>query len=211
MDFEESMREAARQAKLAVEDTVESYREGQVTDEDDITGFLAGSLKAHLKGEVGGLYWSTSVLRHRKGKAAEEKIVGADLLIHVRVDTPQHNYSKGVLVQAKRVGPSEEMTAAEHGRLVKQCELMLAYSPAAFVFNYTKSAIRAAPAIRISGSTNRTLHAECNMTAYGFFMQLFRCPIGDRKITSAQVQALLPAKTDESALPTVVEITGERG
>ncbi|MGO7486702.1 hypothetical protein ACCT28_36765 [Rhizobium ruizarguesonis] len=211
MDFEESMREAARHAKLAVEDTVESYREAEVTDEDDITGFLAGALKARLKGQVGDLHWSSSVLRHRKGKAAEEKILGADLLIHVRVDTPQHKYSKGVLVQAKRVGPNEAMSTTEHGRLIKQCDLMLNYTPAAFVFNYTKSAIRAAPAIRIAGSTNRMLHSDCNMTSYGFFLQLFRCPIGDRNITSPQVKALLPAGADERRLPTIVEITGESG
>jgi len=58
-------------------------RYGRRIHEDDLTGILVGRLDAALEGRIGGLKWNCTILRHRKGSAAEEKragVIGADLL-----------------------------------------------------------------------------------------------------------------------------------
>lgn len=170
------------------------YRDGLVTDEDDLTGVLIGNLDAEFSvkgaGGIGGLQWSSSILRHRKGDAAEEKRIGADMIIHVRIDTPIQAYSKAVLVQAKRQDPGDQMTKREREDLLNQCKRMLEITPAAFIFDYAKGNIRCASATKIAGSANRDLYAACNWTSYRFFLELFRCPIGDPRITSAKAADL---------------------
>ncbi|MCY1165782.1 hypothetical protein D9M73_56930 [compost metagenome] len=190
MALDDSLREAAIAASTAVEQAMKKYRVGEVTDEDDLTGVLVGRLDANMEGRIGSLNWSSRILRHRSGTAAEEKEIGADLLIHVSIDTPARKYSKGVLVQAKRVEPGKQMTIADHEDLKAQCEKMLAITPAAFVFDYTKTRMRCASATRISGSSIRELYSECNLTPYRFFFELFRCPIGDQQIKSSRVEEL---------------------
>ena len=122
------------------------YRRGGVTDEDDLTGILVGRLDAAFDSpdaeHLGGIKWSSSILRHRRGIASQEGSVGADLLIHVSLDTPSLKYSKGVLVQAKRVEPGDLLSNAEHNSLLAQCKKMLAVSPASFVFDYTRTEMR---------------------------------------------------------------------
>jgi hypothetical protein len=87
MDFEESIREAARCADRAATRAMEKYRQGLVTDEDDLTGVLVGNLDTELNGRIGNLVWSTSILRHRRGVASEESSIGADIVIHVSFHT----------------------------------------------------------------------------------------------------------------------------
>lgn len=194
MGFEDAMRAAAHSAEHAVWRAMMKYRDGLVTDEDDLTGVLVGSLDAEFSAkaasDIGELRWSSSILRHRKGAAAEEKRIGADMIIHVRIDTPIQTYSKAVLVQAKRHEPGDQMTTKERNELLKQCKKMLEVSPAAFVFDYAKGDMRCASATKIAGSTNHDLYAACNWTAYRFFLELFRCPIGDPRITSAKAADL---------------------
>jgi hypothetical protein len=100
------------------------------------------------------------------------------------------SYSKGVLVQAKRVGRDEMLGKREYAELIDQCDRMLAITPSAFVFDYTKYSMRCGAATRISGSSSRDLHRTCGWTSYRFFLELFRCPIGDPRITSALVDEL---------------------
>jgi hypothetical protein len=75
------------------------------------------ALPSHIESEVngyraGGVTWDASVLTHRR--SGEEGVYGADLLIHVTLNTPQYKYSKGVLVQAKRIGPGVAMSRKPH-------------------------------------------------------------------------------------------------
>lgn len=190
IQFEQSMRAAAQIANSAISRAISRYSAGYVTDEDDLTGVLLGALDASLNKKIEGLKWSAAVVRHRRGHAAEEKKIGADLVIHVRVNTPFQKYSKGVLVQAKRVEPNEFMSAREHRELISQCEKMLSVSAASFVFDYATNSMRCGSASKISGSMNRNLYSACNWTSYRFFFELFRCPIGDTRFTSALVSEL---------------------
>ncbi|EMJ4650134.1 hypothetical protein ACJ8PD_17225 [Serratia sp. CY70267] len=188
--IENAFQEAARAADRAVSATMLKYSDGFVTDEDDITGVLLGRLDAAFDQNIGGITWSSTILRHRKGVAAQEKKAGADMLFHVSIKTPQLTYSKGVLIQSKRIDEGKAMTANVHKELLGQCDKMLNITPASFVFNYTKSGMRCASATRIAGASNPVLNDSCNLTSYRFFLELFRCTIGDRNITSGKFDDL---------------------
>lgn len=198
--LEEDFRQAAHAADRAVSAAMEKYAYGHVTDEDDITGVLIGRLDAAFDKNIGGFKWSSTILRHRKGVAAQEKKVGADMLIDVSIKTPQLTYSKGTLIQSKRVDDGVEMTIGGHRELLSQCDKMLDVTPDSFVFNYTKSGMRCASANRIAGASSRILNDSCNLTSYRFFLELFRCTIGDRRITSA--------KFDDLQIPQGIAIKG---
>lgn len=200
MDIEQSFQIAARQAASAVKATMNKYQSGLVTDEDDMTGVLLGRLDTAFDANLGGIKWSSSILRHRKGIANQEGAAGADMLIHVSLNSKGLKYSKGILIQAKRVPAGTEMAAASHSELLTQCNKMLAISPASFVFNYDHSGMRCASATRIAGTSSRVLNDACNLTTYRFFLELFRCTTGDPKITSA--------KFDELKIPHGISLNG---
>ncbi|WP_028601169.1 hypothetical protein [Ottowia thiooxydans] len=198
--LEKAFRKAAHAADRAVSAAMEKYANGHVTDEDDITGVLIGRLDAAFDKDIGGINWSSSVLRHRQGVAAQEKTAGADMLVHVSIATPQLTYSKGVLIQSKRIDEGVAMTLGSHKELLSQCDKMLDITPDSFVFNYTKSGMRCASANRIAGASSRVLNDSCNLTSYRFFLEFFRCTTGDRRITSA--------KFDDLQIPRGIAIEG---
>lgn len=201
MTFDEAMRLAAKSAERGVQRTIRKYAAGRTTDEDDLTGVLVGNLDAEFDQPVGGVTWTASILRHRRGVAAEEQRVGADLLIHVSLRSPTENYDKGVLIQSKRQQPSERMRKRDHDALKGQCRTMVSFSPSSFVFNYSTAELRVGSASRIIGSQNRDLNATCSWTSYRFFLELFRSPVGDPRIISSMV-ADLP-------VPTILQVSGE--
>jgi hypothetical protein len=200
MNFEDAMSQAAKAADKAISAVMADYYSGLITDEDDITPALVGSLRSTFNGQIGGLTWSASIPRHRRGVAAEERQTGADILIHVSLSTPTQRYSKGVLIQAKRVDPDDSLDAASHARLQHQCNTMLAITPASFVFNYMKGWMRCGSATRIAGATSRNLISLCSWTSYRFFWELFRCSIGDPRVRSALVRDL--------PIPHVLKVVG---
>jgi hypothetical protein len=116
LSFEDAMAAAARKATEAVTKALRDYRHGYLRDEDDITPYLLGFLRIALNGSIGGLTWTASVASHR-GRSAEERRTGADILIHVRLDTPTEKYGKGVLVQAKRLEQDSFLPNRELERL----------------------------------------------------------------------------------------------
>ena len=170
---------------------MKKYSDGLATDEDDITPGLLGNLDAEFKETIGSIKWSSSVLRHRRGIASEEKQLGADLIIHVSLETSAHSYSKGVFVQAKRNESGQKMTKAERAELTGQCQSMAKVTASAFIFNYTKQSMRVGSVSKIGGSNVMDLYSNCDWTSYRFFLELFRCPIGDSRIYSASSKAYL--------------------
>jgi hypothetical protein len=82
------------------------------------------------------------------------------------------------------------MSPNPHTELVGQCNKMLSHSAASFVFAYDPRGLRAGSATKIAGAADRVLYDQCSWTAYRFFLELFRCPIGDRPIKSADVADL---------------------
>lgn len=184
------MREAALRADSAVNAAMGEYLNGGVEDEPEITGVLVGELNAALRGQIGGLNWAATIVRNGSGTAAEEQRIGADLLIHVSLDTPTDRYSKGVLIQAKRAEPSQLVPSTEINRLKTQCDIMLQHTPSAFVFTYARGSMRCGSATKFSGSDERNIYRRSTWTSYRFFLELFRCPVGDPRITSRRVADL---------------------
>jgi hypothetical protein len=200
MTFNEITKKAAKEADGAVSYTMGRYKRGLVHDEDDITGFLLGSLQTRLDhSSIDGVTLTASVLRHRSGVAAQERRYGADMLLHVRMDTTTQTFSKGVLVQAKRSEPSDYWSQRARDELIDQCNRMLSVTPAAFVFNYRVNGMRCGAATRVAGGRPpQSVNYLCGWTPYRFFLEFFRCPIGDPRITSARVEDL--------AIPVAFEI-----
>jgi len=200
MTFDEATKKAAQEAERAVALTIKNLRRKHVYDEDDVSAYFIGSIETIFDGmEVDGVTLNASILRHRKGVAAEERRFGADMLIHVSMDTPTQTYSKGVLIQAKKSEPGDYWSQRSHTELVAQCNKMLEITPAAFVFNYKKSEIRCGAATRVAGAKIVVAPGYlCRWTSYRFFLELFRCPIGDPRISSANV--------DELPIPFVLHI-----
>lgn len=200
--FDEAMRKAAKVANAAVTSAMTSYRRGRVVDEDDINPYVIGRLDAEFdNAQIAGLHWSASILRHRRGVAAQEGRAGADMLIHVKLDTKKQKYSKGILIQAKRVLPGRSVSENALTELRGQCDRMLAVTPASYVMVYAPTGVRTDSALRMSGNTSRRLHDVCSWTSYRLFRELFRCPIGDRAITSARFEDL--------DVPDGIELTAE--
>jgi hypothetical protein len=189
MTFDETMAEVAHIADGAVWNTVRSLDRGRVKHEDDLNGVLVGKLEERMDGlRVRGLTFEAAILTHRVG--GEEGRYGADILIHVEMNTPEQKYSKGVLIQAKRVQRGQNMRARDHQDLVSQCHTMLAVTPASFVFCYDPSGVRSSSATRIAGGSGRDFYNRMEWTSYRFLLEMFRCPIGDIRITSADVADL---------------------
>lgn len=189
MNFEAAMKKVARRAERAAKLGMKKLAAGRVKHEDDLTPALAQAIEDEInRYKAGGVTWDASVLTHRR--SGEEGVFGADLLVHVALDTPQYKYSKGILVQAKRIGPGSNLKTDQHDALVGQCKTMLEWTASSFVFAYDPRGLRAAAATKIVGATDKALYDQCSWTAYRFFLELFRCPIGDPNIKSADVQRL---------------------
>jgi hypothetical protein len=200
MDFEDALRAAAHRADQAAWEAMQAYADGTVDYEPSITGGLATGLRTALNRRISSLTWTAHVMKTGRGVGSEENPTGADLLIHVRLATPTISYSKGVLVQAKRVESGEIMDRSRYEELVGQCHQMLNITAASFVFDYAKAGMRCISASSIVDSNLRNLHEQCPWTPYRFFLELFRCPVGDPSITSAQVSDLpIPNKLELKA------------
>jgi hypothetical protein len=190
--YEDDIREAAHRAERGIERAIDELRQRLVRREDDFTGVLKGNLDAELKGKIGGLTWECAILDHSSGQSAAEKEFGADLLIHVRFNTPELQYDKGLLVQSKRLEWGDYLSPSEHQRLARQCRDMLLHTAAAFVFVYSSYGMRAGSATAVAGSQNRYLNEQSPWTSYRFFLELFRCPIGDPYIVTPYPEDLRP-------------------
>jgi hypothetical protein len=192
MTFEELTKEAAKLADKAAWRTMNDMRNRHASDEDDVTGLLVGRLHAEFENtDIDGVNIRASILRHRSGVAAEERRIGADIVIHVGLDTPTQSYSKGVLIQAKKSEQFDYWSRRQRDDLIDQCKKMLRVTASSFVFNYSVNGIRCGAATRVMGAREPAgLRYLCGWTSYRFFLEFFRCPIGDPKITSANVADL---------------------
>ena len=85
-------------------------------------------------------------------------------------------------------------------QVLKRDTQMLNITASSFAFDYARSGMRCVSASVVVGSNVRGLYDQCPWTPYQFFLELFRCPIGDPKITSAQVSDLpIPNKLELKA------------
>jgi hypothetical protein len=186
MYYSDAIREAARRADEATRDAIAAHEDDTLPYEPHITSGLATLLRKELNGEIEGLLWTSHVMKSGSGSGAEETPTGADLLVHVAFNTPELKYSKGVLIQAKRVEPGQVMDKDPYNELVDQCEKMLAITAASFVFDYAKGGMRCGAASAIAKSKNRELYEQCMDT-----VQVFpgTVPMSDRRFENHECES----------------------
>lgn len=190
-NFNEVTRRAARIAADASDRAMQRLKHGKSVDEDDITGPLVGILEHALhERQIDGITFEATIVRSGPYSAAEEKYTGADLLLHVSLNTPTDTFSKGVLVQSKKPNAEGKLSAKEHGRLQDQCKKMLSITPSSFVFSYSKKHMRVGAPSRLVGHETHYLMKACTWTPYRFFLEFFRSPIGDSRIDNPLVRDL---------------------
>lgn len=209
--FDEAMRKAAHVAEKATWLAMQEMAAGNVQDEDDVTGVLVGELNAALRGQIGGFHWTAKVLRHRRGTAAQEQALGADILIQITTKGIGRDYKKGVLIQSKKVERGASLSTKEFKRLQEQCETMLSHSPASYVFDYSSAGLRCSSANKLSGTSARALYEHCDLTPFRFFYEFFRCTLGDRNVNNELVDNVMAYSREiaevEVAAPTVLSLT----
>jgi hypothetical protein len=99
-------------------------------------------------------------------------------------------WDSSILTHRRGKGGEEKKYGGDLLIHVQQCDRMLDVTAAAFVFDYARGGMRCGPATRIAGTGRRDLYSVCGWTSYRFFLELFRCPVGDPRITSAAVDEL---------------------
>ena len=112
------------------------------------------------------------------------------MALTVNLVAPTEKYSKGVLVQAKRVGPEGILAVTQLSKLNLQCKKMLAISPVSFVFDCPPDGMRVGSASRIAGTSNRRLYSVRAWSPSRFFRDVSR----RLKIPSKAFQQLVAAK-----------------
>lgn len=168
-----------------------------VSDEDDFTSRLAHSIEASLNGQtVNGLKFRVTTRRLRwRGSHAEEPRAGADLILVVSLHTPEAQFSKGYLIQAKieddtASAPLTSLPASEHRRLGSQCEKMLDVTGESYVWVDRPDGIAVLRAIAVAGS-GPSVAAELQHRPFrSFWRDALECWNGDPLLTDASPRGL---------------------
>lgn len=82
------------------------------------------------------------------------------------------------------------MNRREWDVMKEQCETMLALSPDAFVFLYSKQAVSVVPAIAVASADTWNPHELSSRSVTRFYEEHFQCFIGDRRISAPRIEIL---------------------
>ena len=138
-----TVRKIAQEIANAAEGAFAAYREERVLEEPQLTDRIIGAIEDRIQSrQFDSVVWKARTLRTGRGKAAEEKCYGADLMGILDVALPDYTTTKGFLAQAKRAEPGNLFNKTEWNRLHNQCKKMLDRTPDSFVFVYSIDARR---------------------------------------------------------------------
>lgn len=198
---------------------LEDIADGSAGDEDDMTGRLAGALRAETR-DVPRLRIRVSSTES-SGRTSAEAVTGADTCGVIRILTDEGEIIKGFLAQAKRSGkegchfapptharyshwlyrdqlhlqPSGTVEIGRPGkRLQRQCGDMLSRSAASFVFVYAPEQVAVVGALPVLLCGRKAPRQP--RTALGtkrlsdFFVHIIDCLIGDTAITAWDDESL---------------------
>jgi hypothetical protein len=175
----------------AAKNTLNALASGRVQLEPQVTGRLLGAIEQELDGKsVGGIIWVAKTLTDRV-KNSQESEFGVDFVGVISITQNDFTVRKGFLSQAKLVEPSQSFRTRESKRLKDQCEKMLGFSAASYVFLYShQSGIRIVPATEVLGARDCNPHELTSKSIAEFFKAHFECFVGDRVIQSASPEGL---------------------
>lgn len=173
---------AANIVKEALDDAIESYIAHSVNDEEAITAYFLGGLKMAFKyADIPGVKCMPIVVKHHRGAASHEKMIGADILFTTRVNIDGLYYTKGMLIQAKRGIQDHGISKVEYERMNEQCKKMLSYTQSSFVMDYSKKGVTISEASGVMNGRD-LLSKKMSIEPYGLFYDYFRCEVGDHDI-----------------------------
>ncbi len=139
---------------------------------------------------IAGVRWQAKTLTDR-GRGSQESNYGADFLAALELDLQGYQVKKGFLAQAKLIEPSKNFGNANFEKTREQCEKMLKFSSASYVFLYSQqSGISVVPAVEALGARSCNPHELTSRPMRQFYKEHFECFVGDRSIQSASPQAL---------------------
>lgn len=182
--------EAANEAIGAV---VSQLTAGRIEQEPDFTSQFVGEIRGEIRrAGASGYSWDIKVLTDR-GRGAQERTYGADLLVVQHFETDDYRVTKGFLAQAKLEG-----RAARRAEMVRQCERMLAITPDAFIFRYGNGGIAVAAAsgaVASSGAVNELRWKPFN----DFLLDFLTSFVGDARLSAATAQELETLRAEHEA------------
>jgi hypothetical protein len=171
-----------------------------IADEDDFTSRLAQSIQQSLNGRlIGGVRFSayTKKLKSR-GSTSEESLLGADLMLVLRIRSGRLDLAKGFLIQAKmNTGPGTRLIVKDAKKLSKQIGDMLVTTSDAYVWGYSSKGVVVARA----GSYGAALDAKMagsvgTQTLMSFFRSGLRSQVGDTRLSARSAPELAALATD---------------
>ena len=147
----------------------------ETVSSDDAVRYTSTAFEDVADKPPGRIVWNARTLRTGRGRAAEEKRHGADLMGVLDINIPNYHVTKGFLAQAKLAEPERALSKRDWKRLHDQCETMLRRTPDSFVWVYSKQkGIRIFPAISVVELDSRNifdpLRSQC--------IQFFRISLG---------------------------------
>lgn len=188
--------ELARTLSKAAESVAQDIAREDVGDEDDISSQLCGRLKQATDSFVdaaGRRYPNVRIkARHMTSRAtgAEERRIGADIVVVLDVDLPDQHMAKGLLIQAKVLPQGTLMAPKAWADLRGQCQRMLARTPAAFVFMYGKSSITPFSASAVESLDRGGVWTASTYSLDWLFHDFLISWIGDRRIGATDRSSL---------------------
>ena len=187
-----TVRKIAREIAGAADGAFDSYRDGSVVEEPQVTDRILGAVQERIRNRrFGGVIWRARTLRTGPGVAAEEKRHGADLMGVLDIDLDGYKTNKGFLAQAKRAEPDSMFRSRDWDRLRSQCETMLDRTPDSFIFVYSMlKGIRIFPANAVVELESRNIFDLYDRSVSMFFESHIQCFIGDRRLNSTKIDTL---------------------
>jgi hypothetical protein len=182
----------AREVVDAAKSTLDDFHDGTIAGETSMTDRLVGAIRTALDGKhIGNHTWKARTLKTARGKGAEEKRHGADVLGVLQIDLPDYKTTKGFLWQAKIIEPGNPLPSAEWERFQKQCKTMLSRTDEAFAVIYSRThGVRFIPASVILKINQSQVYEVGSRSLFGFFKGYVKCEIGDRALDSPTIETL---------------------
>lgn len=182
----------AREVVRAAAPTIDDFHDGTISGEVSMTDRLVGAIRTALDGKhIGDLVWRARTLKSARGKGAEERRHGADVLGVLEIRTPGYHTAKGFLWQAKIIEPRSPLSPREWQRFQDQCRVMLGRTDEAFAVIYSrKRGVRFIPAATILEIHRTDVYEAGSRSLFGFFRGHVKCEIGARAINAPTVETL---------------------
>ena len=140
---------------------------------------------------IGSLIWKAYTLTSGRGRAAEEKRHGADIMGVLKISLNYFRIGKSFLAQDKLAEPFQPFPNTEWNRFQKQCKTMLDRTCDAFaVIHSRERGILFIPSQTILEINRDQLFDVCSCSLFDFFKSHVKCEIGDRNLISPSVNVL---------------------